>query len=619
MINICIYGNCQVRVLGKILKLLQIDNNINITYLPANYKLINGSEKITQKEVQFIQEAHIFIAQHLEEKNIGYRINDLVEKYSDILEKKIILIPYVFFSGYWPDYKQVNKYRRTDNCALFDFPFGSLYIDEFVDSPFTGRQIYNEIERKFAVSEVIVENIIFSLKQLQHKEQSCDIIISDYIIENFRKKRLFYAACHPTLDVYLKIVERIILNTDIFNEEYKISLIDELYKSTSIKKIYDYNNHQLPVYPFVSDFLNLEFPVDMKYLWFGKSFSIYQYIEEYIKFAKGEIRLNKIDIKHKHIINLGMARSGTTALHAYFKSHPNVGVPKGTKGIKYFLQKDGDNLSYSDYIKKFDDNYSILFESSPPYMHSGIETFNSVIDNVNVILKNDICFVINVRTLVARAFSHYWHDISKHYSVFGKPWSVRSYDSLERFKTLYNESFEISIKKNHKKFMPNLAEMVEFLIKQYGKENIFIFNMKYFNEHLKELSSFLQIEYLEHYIKRVKSIRAPIYLKSGKYEFNIDEENKNIKVDTGELMRVGYDGIEILKEENGYNIEEIYQASLNWTKKLDVDEIPEIFQEYVKTQEKQIKIICEKYNLDFGRFDSVFDYSSQSIKQQELN
>lgn len=574
-ISICFYGNCQLQPLVKLFRYFY-GEQVSTHLLPENYKLINGSKKLNTKDEGLIKKADLFVVQYMEEHNKGFLIDDFILLQGNT-HCKVIRIPYVFLSSYWPDYKQVNKHRKpNDKYPSGLFPFGHLWIDKLVENDNGYTQVLNELLKTDNFNnDAILNNSRLSFQLLEEKEEKCDVGISDYIYENFRKKKLFHAACHPTYDVYIKLFERI--HTKI-NVNYRLEKND-----LNNPNLNTYDNHQIPIYPMVMAALKLTFTDGANLPWFDKkNYSIKNYIQDYMDNIKAPI-VGKLKKKeNRFVINVGGARCGTTAMHSYFDRHDSVKTPVNVKEIKLFLDND---LNINKYLDAFinGNETGTFFESSPPYMHSGIERFEQVLKNIKQTLNGKIVIVFNVRPLVERAFSHYWHDINKHYSIFGKLWNVKDKESLERYKTNYQHSFSYALKKSKDKLMPDFAGMINLAIKEFGCESVYVIAQTNLNYGIEKLSQSLDISFDERKIVRISSVRAPVFLQSGRHEMSIENKKVTVTVPQGNLLRLGYDQCELLNEAM-YNLDNIIKAYSNWTGEVAYKEVRSIFSPYLAEQ-----------------------------------
>lgn len=217
MTLITIWGNCQVGPLYNILLKMdyKVKYYINFVYI---------QDKIDLPEEFY--KCDIFITQNTELKD-QYSLEEIKKKLkSDV---KIISIPYIVFTGYWP-----GKYITSINKSICKkHPYGLWPYMLRIPQKNTSLE---EVER--------------SLNILRNIEEKSDIVgITDYIKNNYRERRLFYTERHP----YPEILELM----------YK-----QIYSFLNIKvpentRIYHcFEEIITPIHNMVGEELNLKFKLD---------------------------------------------------------------------------------------------------------------------------------------------------------------------------------------------------------------------------------------------------------------------------------------------------------------------------------------------------------------------
>tara|TARA_Y100000766_G_scaffold279221_1_gene287103 strand:- start:2286 stop:3272 length:987 start_codon:yes stop_codon:yes gene_type:complete len=293
----------------------------------------------------------------------------------------------------------------------------------------------------------------------------------------------------------------------------------------------------------------------------------------------------------KLIINVGCARSGTTAMDALFDKLPNIETPYERKEIQAFSNTE---ISLNDYLKFFKNNASeFFFESSPPYVHAGIDKFSKIIKNIKAISQAaEVKVIFNLRSLAKRAFSHYWHDISRHHSLYGVDWRVRSSLDLNRYKILYSDSFFEALAKDYDKFLPDIMGMIALTGKELGWDNVQVILQKQLDSGINQLCSELTIPVENIKSPRTQGCRAPCFLRPGEYRVVDDTGSNSLVVHENTILRIGYDGTEIL-DGNKYQVNDILESSEQWTKSLSYRKVSSIFGRYFGEQSRQLKSIPE--------------------------
>jgi len=293
----------------------------------------------------------------------------------------------------------------------------------------------------------------------------------------------------------------------------------------------------------------------------------------------------------KVIINLGLARCGTTAVDKLMRGIPEISSPEGVKELKYFLRSSNKDA----YFKSFENaSSSLFFESSPPYAHGGFEGFNTALERIMSIKSDDtdIIFLFNIRNLIKRAFSHYWHDINGHYSIYGRLWTVRTKDDPRRYDALYQKSFLAEMKQggNDAKFLPEIGRMMQAAVQAVGAENVKIAHTANLNKSISALLHDVSDGSLGASLEvpRLPGTKAPAYLHGGEegqfYSFK-DENDLYVPAQTCLLFARRH--AELLSGTD-YDLNRIVDASLTWTTELETDALaPRVF-DYVQQQVEAI-------------------------------
>lgn len=318
------------------------------------------------------------------------------------------------------------------------------------------------------------------------------------------------------------------------------------------------------------------------------------------------------------IINVGMARSGTTAINTYFSENKIIRVPKGIKELKAFFE---DRVDFQKYLNAFQvaKNNEIFFESSPPYMHSGVKKYEKVLKCILDTVNRNIKFVFNVRPLSSRAFSHYWHDINKQYSIYGKAWSVKSMSDPNRYKTIYRKSFLKAINTEADKFCPDLGGMLHLSAKKIGWENIYIIPQDDLKSGVSSLLGKVGIADFGPEVRRIPGAMRPLFFTEG--EHFLPYSGRKFEVPKSTLLRVGHKGLELLKADR-YPINDIYCSSKMWTDQVSSEEMHQVMGSYLEEQAEKLKDVpsgCLLGDFKEGLISYVLKIKDERIGSYELD
>jgi len=240
MVNIVIYSNCQGDVIKKLLSEKLVGNYHHIQH----YLFFKKPEKLPKS---ILIAADIFIFQFTN-KSHGICSTDENSKKNifSFLKKDCIKIgiPSIFQSSFWP---------------IIPGPAESLiHYDHCRD----GYEIIKELKHQKTLNEIFKlfdENKIdFKLKERFHKceehtreienyylhnTELTIIPITNFIRDNYKEYRLFMSHCHPTIYIFLYIVNGIIkfINKEFYKKD-KIMCFENIFKYK-----YDYKiNHLKP-------------------------------------------------------------------------------------------------------------------------------------------------------------------------------------------------------------------------------------------------------------------------------------------------------------------------------------------------------------------------------------
>jgi hypothetical protein len=185
---------------------------------------------------------------------------------------KCCCIPNVYFKGYFPQYTR-NVYNPQNNPC----PYGDKNIQNMWDS-LQSKEIAEIIKSEnFYSKDECFQNVFDSLADLMEREKQCDVIISDYIRENYQKQQLFFTVNHPCNIVLLELLNRVFEYCG--NRAYSFDL----------SNAWENDARNMFIYPSVAKNLELLWAKN-KYCW-GRHIKkqpsdIYGYVEDYISICK---------------------------------------------------------------------------------------------------------------------------------------------------------------------------------------------------------------------------------------------------------------------------------------------------------------------------------------------
>lgn len=208
----------------------------------CNYHVIINEHPFPTSLFQY---ADLFIYQPIHDH--GNYDTDYIKNH--LLKKECVCIscPFMFFLGYQPDCvgQHLNPY----------FPYGFQELNNHIS---TGQYTVDELidlskRDDFLSPDYIIERMNFSLNFLKNTEKSTTIIISDFIEENYKKRKLFFTVSHPTNVLLAEFFKRL-LNV--------LNLSDDCIENGQFMQSEIFAGLITPIYPCVEKFLGLEFEND---------------------------------------------------------------------------------------------------------------------------------------------------------------------------------------------------------------------------------------------------------------------------------------------------------------------------------------------------------------------
>lgn len=213
----------------------------------------------------------------------GYQLSDeyVMPKLNE--NCKTITIPNLYGAGkiYFPLLGKVNNNNiPLSNGKDIDGLFLQYdeYIENMLDDNKTEQEIIEEIyETKGRYDDIIFECLDETFNKIRKREEKWDIKVLSYIIENYKKRKLFYDIGHPT-EILIAYISKELLGILGINSQMNL-------KSGPM------STHELPIYPFVAEVLRLEFKdeyirrneLDKK---LKDAMDLAEYIREYIYWRK---------------------------------------------------------------------------------------------------------------------------------------------------------------------------------------------------------------------------------------------------------------------------------------------------------------------------------------------
>lgn len=297
-----LYGNCHMGIIKEYLE----TNPVFVREYKIRYYFLQ-KEKIPDEVLEYCE---LLIVQDIQEEN-KYQFLCADQLCNKVNDKCIcIKIPNLFgMNIYFPQFKKNrgnyccgmaryeifqrhvnqnavvmydNKSRGefADVIRVLDFDGGDENIDRLVLENKSVKEIADFIENgEVYEDKFILKNLEKEINKLMEREKKCDIEISDYILQNYKTKQLFYEPKHPANVLIIEKGRRILNLLKI-----------EIDESIPVKNVLD--GGELFIYGCVKRALGITFKQKyvkkvnyLRYTLKGRPMDLEEYIENYIKWT----------------------------------------------------------------------------------------------------------------------------------------------------------------------------------------------------------------------------------------------------------------------------------------------------------------------------------------------
>lgn len=234
--RVLFYGACHASALARIFETFCTDFSYSFDTI-TNFEII-------RREIPFPYESVanwdvIVFSPVLRRK--GYETSRLID--ACIRHNvKYFCFPYLEWRGYFP-------YIKEDyflNMPFWHYPSSVSLANGAADFS----SYMREFDRPFKQDNFLFENLESTTETLRSHEKMglCDVIISDFIVEEFRNRRLFLIPSHPSQALWVEVVKRL-------NRFLNLPL-DPAYLYSAVEP---QDGVKVPIHPDVSERLELRF------------------------------------------------------------------------------------------------------------------------------------------------------------------------------------------------------------------------------------------------------------------------------------------------------------------------------------------------------------------------
>lgn len=256
---ISIIGYCQLMIFYRILKQVE---NLSSEYCIKYFSLIHDAKKGTglfNESICYTHYSDITIyVPHIAQTKYKATVD-----YSEIAAPDAVKFryPQLSFRGLHP-YKDNDLRTKSFMTSLNvkwpsrPFQYAEPYLDQLVEEGKTNREILDIVLKDdFIPEKTILKNFKLALRSIQLYEAKSDLVISDYIMDNYKRVMLYKDCLHYENNLYYEIARRIVTALGICSAE-------EITKAEENNEIIHMDITQIPVLPCVAKTLGIEYADD---------------------------------------------------------------------------------------------------------------------------------------------------------------------------------------------------------------------------------------------------------------------------------------------------------------------------------------------------------------------
>lgn len=376
-----VFGNCQTEDIMRVLN--TCPDFVNKYVLVKTPFVHEFTKYYLEFETCFLKTIDLFIFHHVSADN-AYSVKLSTDYLKSLLSPScnILCIPNCYFTGYFPGL--IPSPRKALNGSRYHYNGGVIpttcsYLQNLFKEGYTDEEIYYIIMHdNFIPSNIIQDNLVSTISELERREVFCDIIISDYIRDNYSHNLLFHTENHPTLILIAELVKRILNKIGYSNI------------SIDITKLPERNGYQLPIYPCVKFVLNLTFKLPTSY-------SICEPLNEkpldMLSYIKFERYFNNPDNRNKTFEWIKKPVNHTLDISSEIWMDTNVIVPRGH--VVFTINGGNVHLAlYLNVLKKQETIIRIPKEYAP-YLSFITPAFCKIQISVDVLNTGNIILRLN--------------------------------------------------------------------------------------------------------------------------------------------------------------------------------------------------------------------------------
>lgn len=266
-------GNCHMSRVKSLFMQKEMRKKFFVYEVPLVYLNKNG-----YIEDEIISNADVVIHQDIRTDNIyGYMLSDEYIKKAEKKSCQDISIPNLFGTGkaFWPNVEMKNGRNKklSQELGLFPYEDSNVKFEKNNYKNLVQEVVYNN---SFYFHEYVIDKFNHEIEKLKKREAMCSVKIADYIIENYKRQRMFWDPGHPTNAVILEICRQIV---DLLRLDDTVA--EKIKQNIVIGNEMD--TYQMPVYTAVKKALDFEWDDSDMRIYTDNKLSDQMDVEEFYK------------------------------------------------------------------------------------------------------------------------------------------------------------------------------------------------------------------------------------------------------------------------------------------------------------------------------------------------
>lgn len=208
-LTLIVYGNCQAEAVASILRAAGAPH-LRVLYLRS---FDEPGDSPAQLALTDVVQCALLWEQHDELHPFPYK-----EWLAP--ECRVVRFPAADFNALWP-FTCVNPFVRLDppKYPFGRFPYGDRAILDCLDACEGADDVWNCYEGTSQQRTPDLDRFLaLETARLQARDSKCDVKLAGYIIDNFRRRRLFWTVNHPSSELLAEVTKRLIHASAEFSE-----------------------------------------------------------------------------------------------------------------------------------------------------------------------------------------------------------------------------------------------------------------------------------------------------------------------------------------------------------------------------------------------------------------